>query len=137
MILNLLHVLHLAGVVFLTSISLCFHSASEWKVPTTFIYGFQDWMNYEGAQEARKQMKVPCEILRVPQVSHFLHFPKQWSNLNMNIIWTNNFIYLLQAGHFVFIDNPSGFHSAVFYACRRFLRPDPDSESLPEGLTSA
>ncbi|KAK7382972.1 hypothetical protein VNO78_28637 [Psophocarpus tetragonolobus] len=84
------------------------HSASEWKVPTTFIYGFQDWMNYEGAQEARKQMKVPCEILRVPQ-----------------------------GGHFVFIDNPSGFHSAVFYACRRFLRPDPDSESLPEGLTSA
>ncbi|KAG4379453.1 hypothetical protein AAZX31_17G241900 [Glycine max] len=84
------------------------HSASEWKVPTTFIYGFQDWMNYEGAQEARKQMNVPCEILRVPQ-----------------------------AGHFVFIDNPSGFHSAVFYACRRFLRPDQDTESLPEGLTSA
>ncbi|KAK7291227.1 hypothetical protein RIF29_06193 [Crotalaria pallida] len=84
------------------------HSASEWKVPTTFIYGHQDWMDYEGAQEARKHMKVPCEIIRVPQ-----------------------------AGHFVFIDNPTGFHSAVFYACRRFLRPDPDSESLPEGLTSA
>ncbi|XP_061349959.1 probable 1-acylglycerol-3-phosphate O-acyltransferase [Gastrolobium bilobum] len=84
------------------------HSSSQWKVPTTFIYGFQDWMNYEGAQEARKHMKVPCEIIRVPQ-----------------------------AGHFVFIDNPTGFHSAVFYACRRFLRPDPDTESLPEGLTSA
>ncbi|MED6221906.1 hypothetical protein PIB30_059270 [Stylosanthes scabra] len=84
------------------------HRASEWKVPTTFIYGVQDWMNYEGAQEARDQMKVPCEIIRVPQ-----------------------------AGHFVFIDNPSGFHSAVFYACRRFLSPDPDGESLPEGLTSA
>ncbi|KAJ1398022.1 Epoxide hydrolase-like [Sesbania bispinosa] len=84
------------------------HRASDWKVPTTFIYGLQDWMNYEGAQEARKHMKVPCEIIRVPQ-----------------------------AGHFVFIDNPSGFHSAVFYACRRFLSPDPDSESLPEGLTSA
>lgn len=84
------------------------HSASEWKVPTTFIYGFEDWMNYQGAQEARKQMKVPCEIIRVPQ-----------------------------AGHFVFIDNPSGFHSAVSYACRRFLLPDPDSQSLPEGLTSA
>ena len=38
-------------------------------MPTTFIYGFQDWMNYEGAMEARKQMKVPCEIIRVPQVS--------------------------------------------------------------------
>lgn len=44
------------------------YSASEWKVPTTFIYGFQDWMNYQGAQEARKHMNVPCEIIRVPQV---------------------------------------------------------------------
>ncbi|KAM7518202.1 hypothetical protein LguiB_017164 [Lonicera macranthoides] len=83
-------------------------SASEWKVPTTFIYGFQDWMNYQGAQDARKQMKVPCEIIRVPQ-----------------------------GGHFVFIDNPSGFHSAVLYACRRLLSSDPDNYSLPEGLTSA
>lgn len=45
-------------------------SASEWKVPTTFIYGYDDWMNYQGAQEARKSMKVPCEIIRVPQVFH-------------------------------------------------------------------
>ncbi|KAI4320957.1 hypothetical protein MLD38_034388 [Melastoma candidum] len=83
-------------------------SSSQWKVPTTFIYGYQDWMNYRGAQEARKDMKVPCEIIRVPQ-----------------------------AGHFVFIDKPSAFHSAVFYACRKFLSPNPDSESLPEGLTFA
>ncbi|KAL2504026.1 1-acylglycerol-3-phosphate O-acyltransferase [Abeliophyllum distichum] len=83
------------------------HSASDWKVPTTFIYGFQDWMSYQGAQEARKQMKVPCEIIRVPQ-----------------------------AGHFVFIDNPAAFHSAVFYACRRFISPDQDNISLPEGLES-
>ncbi|KAK7283394.1 hypothetical protein RIF29_12879 [Crotalaria pallida] len=83
-------------------------SASEWKVPTTFIYGFEDWMKYEGAQEASKHMKVPCEIIRVPR-----------------------------GGHFVFIDNPAAFHSAVFYACRRFLTPDPDSEPLPEGLTLA
>ncbi|XP_030527201.2 probable 1-acylglycerol-3-phosphate O-acyltransferase [Rhodamnia argentea] len=84
------------------------HRASEWKVPTTFIYGVQDWMAYQGAQEARKQMEVPCEIIRVPQ-----------------------------GGHYVFIDNPTGFHSAVFHACRRFLSHDPDSVSLPEGLTSA
>lgn len=83
-------------------------SASDWKVPTSFIYGFQDWMNYQGAQEARKHMKVPCEITRVPQ-----------------------------AGHFVFIDNPTGFHSAVLHACRRFLSPDHDSQPLPDGLTSA
>ncbi|KAK6115260.1 hypothetical protein DH2020_007529 [Rehmannia glutinosa] len=83
------------------------HCASEWKVPTTFIYGVQDWMNYQGAQEARKHMNVPCEIIRVPQ-----------------------------AGHFVFIDNPSAFHSATFYACRKFLSPDQDSNTLPEGLLS-
>ncbi|WRX30226.1 hypothetical protein QQP08_022713 [Theobroma cacao] len=82
--------------------------ASEWKVPTTFIYGVQDWMNYQGAQEARKQMKVPCEIFRVPQ-----------------------------AGHFVFLENPDGFHSAMLYACRRFLSPHPDDEPFPEGLQSA
>jgi hypothetical protein len=62
--------------MFFTSISLLVCSAPEWKVPTTFIYGFNDWMNYEGAQEARKHMKVPCEIIRVPQVS-LSQFPKQ------------------------------------------------------------
>jgi len=49
-------------------------SASEWKVSTTFIYGSEDWMNYQGAQEARKHMKVPCEIIRVPRVYLFSHF---------------------------------------------------------------
>ena len=51
------------------TLSLC--SASEWKVPTTFIYGYQDWMDYQGAQLARRDMKVPCEIIRVAQVSLF------------------------------------------------------------------
>ncbi|KAE8684455.1 V-type proton ATPase 16 kDa proteolipid subunit-like [Hibiscus syriacus] len=84
------------------------NSASEWKVPTTFIYGSEDWMDYKGAQEARKKMKVPCEIIRVPQ-----------------------------AGHFVFLENPDGFHSAMSYACRRFLSPHPDTQPLPQGLESA
>ncbi|KAF9683107.1 hypothetical protein SADUNF_Sadunf05G0177800 [Salix dunnii] len=81
-------------------------SAPGWKVPTTFIYGFQDWMNYEGAQQARQQMNVPCEIIRVPK-----------------------------AGHFVFIDNPTAFHSAVLYACRMYISPNLETEHLPEGLT--
>jgi hypothetical protein len=59
--------------------SLCC-SAPEWKVPTTFIYGTEDWMNYEGAQEARKHMKVPCEIIRVPQVLFSSLPPQKWSN---------------------------------------------------------
>ncbi|KAK8677635.1 hypothetical protein V6N13_143161 [Hibiscus sabdariffa] len=83
------------------------NSASEWKVPTTFIYGTEDWMDYKGAQEARKKMKVPCEIIRVPQ-----------------------------AGHFVFLENPDGFHSAMSYACRRFISPHPDTQPLAEGLES-
>ncbi|XP_076887590.1 1-acylglycerol-3-phosphate O-acyltransferase-like [Bidens hawaiensis] len=81
--------------------------ASEWKVPTTFIYGFQDWMNYQGAVDARKNMPVPCEIIRVPK-----------------------------AGHFVFLDNANGFHSAVLHACRRFLSSDPNSYPLSEGVIS-
>ncbi|XP_076958386.1 putative 1-acylglycerol-3-phosphate O-acyltransferase [Bidens hawaiensis] len=81
--------------------------ASEWKVPTTFIYGFQDWMNYQGAVDARKNMPVSCEIIRVPK-----------------------------AGHFVFLDNASGFHSAVLHACRRFLSSDPNSYPLSEGVIS-
>ncbi|KAK9066638.1 hypothetical protein SSX86_013961 [Deinandra increscens subsp. villosa] len=81
--------------------------ASEWKVPTTFIYGVQDWMNYQGAVDARKNMSVPCEIIRVPK-----------------------------AGHFVFLDNANGFHSAVLHACRRFLSSDPNSYSLPEDVIS-
>lgn len=93
-------------------------------------------MSYQGAQEARKHMKVPCEIIRVPQVCLCLCLlVSDWSKIFEGII---KYLYLaLQGGHFVFIDNPSGFHSAVFHACRRFLSPDPDNESLPEGLTSA
>ncbi|KAM7273913.1 hypothetical protein ACFE04_028577 [Oxalis oulophora] len=84
------------------------HRASEWKVPTTFIYGTEDWMDYEGAQEARKLMNVPCQIIRVPK-----------------------------AGHFVFIDNPDGFHSAIFHGCQRVLSPDKDNHPFPEDLISA
>ncbi|KAG6485064.1 probable 1-acylglycerol-3-phosphate O-acyltransferase [Zingiber officinale] len=84
-------------------------SASDWKVPTTFIYGYQDWMDYQGAQQVREGMKVPCEIIRAPQ-----------------------------AGHFVFIDNPSGFHSAVVYACRKILSPGHgDAMRFPYDLSSA
>ena len=115
-------------------------SAKEWKVPTTFIYGYEDWMDYRGAQLARQDMKVPCEIIRVPQVPLFslsysnqsfisLREPNQSSHSNSSI--------KMQGGHFVFIDNPSAFHSAVFHACRRFLKDLAGDQPLPEGLTSA
>lgn len=98
-------------------------------------------MNYQGAMEARKNMKVPCEIIRVPQVK----------TLNTCIcfhIWEENYreeddayvrfvclIEMLQGGHFVFIDNPSGFHSAMLYACRKFISQDSShDQQLPDGL---
>ncbi|KAK1632371.1 hypothetical protein QYE76_006686 [Lolium multiflorum] len=84
-------------------------SAPDWKVPTTFIYGQDDWVDYQLAQQACKDMKIPYEIIRVPQ-----------------------------AGHFAFMDNPPAFESAVFYASRDFLSRDSEEGlSLPDGLTFA
>ena len=44
------------------------YSAPDLKVPTSFIYGIEDWMDYRGAVAARQRMNVPCEIIRVPKV---------------------------------------------------------------------
>lgn len=46
-------------------------SALDWKVPTSFIYGEDDWMDYKGAIAAYNNnwpASLPCEILRVPKV---------------------------------------------------------------------
>lgn len=112
------------------------NSASDWKVPTTFIYGQEDWMNYQGAQQARKDMKVPCEIIRVPQVNFSCWQCCIVTNCNFTILVQGlNFRgHVLQGGHFVFIDNPSGFHSAVFYACRNHGE---EGFTFPDGLISA
>ncbi|KAL2636438.1 hypothetical protein R1flu_007917 [Riccia fluitans] len=83
------------------------NSASEWKVPTSFIYGTEDWMDWKGAQKASESMDVPTEIIRVPQ-----------------------------GGHFVFMENAPDFHSAVFYACRKFLAKGSQDQfnKLPPGI---
>ncbi|KAK5832469.1 hypothetical protein PVK06_016271 [Gossypium arboreum] len=44
--------------------------ASEWKVPTTFIYWTEDWMNYQGAQDTTKvEQLVPPQGPRASQLS--------------------------------------------------------------------
>ena len=116
------------------------NSASDWKVPTTFIYGQQDWMNYQGAQQARKDMKVPCEIIRVPQVNlaSLRHHTVTNHSFTILVQGLNLSGYILQGGHFVFIDNPSAFHSAVMYACRNILSgAGEEGLTLPDGLISA
>lgn len=67
-------------------------SAKDWKVPTTFCYGVQDWMDYEAGREAARQMPVPAQVLR-----------------------------LEKAGHFAFLDNAPGFYAAVVHSCRHLL----------------
>jgi hypothetical protein len=55
----------------------------------------QDWMDYRAGELATKLMTVPGEVIRVPT-----------------------------SGHYVFMDNAPGFHSAVLTACRGFLDVD-------------
>ncbi|GBG91879.1 hypothetical protein CBR_g53937 [Chara braunii] len=65
--------------------------ASNLDVPTTFIYGEDDWMDYRGGELTCKAMKQCGEVLRIPR-----------------------------AGHYVFMDNAAGFHSAVLHACKPY-----------------
>eukprot|EP00249_Psilotum_nudum_P019728 c27390_g3_i1 orf=459-1721(-) len=76
-------------------------SSPEWKVRTSFIYGTDDWMDYKGGVEACRKMDVPGEVIRVPQ-----------------------------AGHFVFLDNAKGFHSAVLYSCQEYLSSQGNMQHL-------
>lgn len=68
---------------------------ADLRVPTTFIYGMQDWMDYRAGELATKLMTVPSEVIRVPT-----------------------------AGHYVFMDNAPGFHAAVLTACRTLVDVD-------------
>lgn len=58
------------------------------KVPVTFIYGETDWMDARNADAVVPEMKVPAKVVRVPN-----------------------------AGHQLFLDNPSFFNESVLQAC--------------------
>eukprot|EP00850_Spirogloea_muscicola_P013211 SM000088S23752 [mRNA] locus=s88:469039:471916:+ [translate_table: standard] len=68
------------------------HDAHDFKMPTSFIYGTDDWMNYRAGYEAAQMMEVDVDLMRVPQ-----------------------------GGHYIFLDNAPGFLSAVLNACREIL----------------
>lgn len=42
-------------------------------MPTTFIYGANDWMDRRHAEEAAEKMTVPVEIVSVSHAGHHLH----------------------------------------------------------------
>ncbi|CAG8468498.1 3435_t:CDS:2, partial [Acaulospora colombiana] len=43
------------------------------KMPTVFMYGEEDWMDYRAAEEARTKMHVPTEVIRIPNAGHHLY----------------------------------------------------------------
>ncbi|KAG0002317.1 hypothetical protein BGZ79_003185 [Entomortierella chlamydospora] len=43
------------------------------KMPTVFLYGESDWMDYRAAEKARKNMTVPTVLLRIPNAGHHLY----------------------------------------------------------------
>ncbi|KAF9113314.1 hypothetical protein BGX27_001850 [Mortierella sp. AM989] len=60
------------------------------KMPTIFLYGESDWMDYRAAEKARKNMTVPTDLLRIPN-----------------------------AGHHLYLDNPPAFDKAILQAIVR------------------
>ncbi|KAK9695817.1 hypothetical protein K7432_012771 [Basidiobolus ranarum] len=54
----------------------------ELKVPTTFLYGAVDWMDYRHALEVRKRMNVPTKVVVIPRAGHqlFIENPVDFDN---------------------------------------------------------
>ncbi|KAG9284241.1 hypothetical protein G9A89_002051 [Geosiphon pyriformis] len=49
------------------------HRLSELKMPTTFLYGDTDWMDYRAAEAARAHMRVSTKVVRIPRAGHHLY----------------------------------------------------------------
>ncbi|KAF7721126.1 hypothetical protein EC973_005373 [Apophysomyces ossiformis] len=49
------------------------HRLSQLQMPTVFIYGEHDWMDYRAAEKASKNMKVPTKIVRIPGGGHHMY----------------------------------------------------------------
>ncbi|KAF8985014.1 hypothetical protein BGZ46_006304 [Entomortierella lignicola] len=60
------------------------------KMPTVFLYGESDWMDYRAAEKARKNMNVPTILMRIPN-----------------------------AGHHLYLDNPPAFDKAILQSITR------------------
>ena len=43
------------------------------KMPTVFIYGEQDWMDYRAAEKAKQFMNVPTKVIRIPEGGHHMY----------------------------------------------------------------
>lgn len=60
------------------------------QVPTLFMYGTHDWMDWKAAETARAGMTVPTRMVRVPEAGHqlFLDNPAQFNvDLIEGVAW--------------------------------------------------
>ncbi|PHZ09475.1 alpha/beta-hydrolase [Rhizopus microsporus ATCC 52813] len=60
-----------------------FHRLAQLKMPTVFIYGEHDWMDYKAAEEAKEHMKVPAKVIRIANGGHhmYLENPKDFNRI--------------------------------------------------------
>ncbi|KAI7870671.1 Alpha/Beta hydrolase protein [Spinellus fusiger] len=49
------------------------HRLGGLQMPTTFVYGTEDWMDYRAAEKASKLMKVPVKIIRISSGGHHMY----------------------------------------------------------------
>ncbi|KAI7903284.1 Alpha/Beta hydrolase protein [Cokeromyces recurvatus] len=50
-----------------------FNRLSKLKMPTVFIYGDHDWMDYRAAEKAKQYMNVPVKVIRVSNGGHHMY----------------------------------------------------------------
>jgi cardiolipin-specific phospholipase len=50
-----------------------FRRLADLKMPTVFIYGDHDWMDYRAAVKARKFMNVPSKVVLIPNGGHHMY----------------------------------------------------------------
>ncbi|CAO3646773.1 unnamed protein product [Mucor hiemalis] len=50
-----------------------FQRLAKLTMPTVFIYGEVDWMDYKAAEKAKSIMQVPSKVIRVPSGGHHMY----------------------------------------------------------------
>ncbi|CAO3626728.1 unnamed protein product [Cunninghamella echinulata] len=68
------------------------HRLSKLKMPTIFIYGEEDWMDYKAAEKAQKGMTVPTKVVRIPNGGHHMYIdsPDYFNNVMIEILKNTN-----------------------------------------------
>lgn len=50
-----------------------FHRLAGLQMPTVFVYGENDWMDYKAAEKVKHTMNVPVKIIRISDGGHHMY----------------------------------------------------------------